>query len=237
MVKQSRKKLRRQKRKSYRKKTRKMVGGNFTQEENQQLLDMGFTQADIQALSNTGLRLNIIQMSLTQVNPATGALFTPQELIQSINETNQELDQLDISGISNASDDEHILNDYYDDSMNTTQENILNDSYDDSMNTTQENISNISNNDSLDNGSLHLSDLDNFNNNSANTTREEVSFGGRKRKTSRNYTRIRKGRKHVRKTRKQRGGMCFGNGVGANSYDPNYSIYNTNMLKLFPYKS
>ena len=221
MVKQSRKKLRRQKRKSYRKKTRKMVGGNFTQEENQQLLDMGFTQADIQALSNTGLRLNIIQMSLTQVNPATGALFTPQELIQSINETNQELDQLDISGISNASDDEHILNDYYDDSMNTTQENI----------------SNISNNDSLDNGSLHLSDLDNFNNNSANTTREEVSFGGRKRKTSRNYTRIRKGRKHVRKTRKQRGGMCFGNGVGANSYDPNYSIYNTNMLKLFPYKS
>ena len=221
MVKQSRKKLRRQKRKSYRKKTRKMVGGNFTQEENQQLLDMGFTQADIQALSNTGLRLNIIQMSLTQVNPDTGALFTPQELIQSINETNQELDQLDISGISNASDDEHILND----------------SYDDSMNTTQENISNISNNDSLDNGSLHLSDLDNFNNNSANTTREEVSFGGRKRKTSRSYTRIRKGRKHVRKTRKQRGGMCFGNGVGANSYDPNYSIYNTNMLKLFPYKS
>jgi hypothetical protein len=34
-----------------------------------------------------------------------------------------------------------------------------------------------------------------------------------------------------------RGGMCYGNGVGANSYDPNYSIYNTNMLKLFPYKA
>jgi hypothetical protein len=31
--------------------------------------------------------------------------------------------------------------------------------------------------------------------------------------------------------------MCYGNGVGANSYDPNYSIYNTNMLKLFPYKA
>lgn len=43
-------------------------------------------------------------------------------------------------------------------------------------------------------------------------------------------------RKNKRKTRKQRGGMCYGRGVGANSYDPNYSIFNTSMLKLFPYK-
>ena len=27
----------------------------------------------------------------------------------------------------------------------------------------------------------------------------------------------------------------FGNGYGANCNDPNYSIYNTNLLKLFPY--
>ena len=39
-----------------------------------------------------------------------------------------------------------------------------------------------------------------------------------------------------RRTRKQRGGLCFGNGVGANSYDPNFSIYNTRELQLFPYK-
>lgn len=43
--------------------------------------------------------------------------------------------------------------------------------------------------------------------------------------------------KRKRRSRKQRGGTCYGNGVGANSYDPNYSIYNTNMLKLFPYKA
>ena len=55
----------------------------------------------------------------------------------------------------------------------------------------------------------------------------------------------RRGRKFSRKTRynrrrhtrKQRGGKCFGNGVGANSNDPNYSIYNTNALTLFPYKA
>ena len=46
-----------------------------------------------------------------------------------------------------------------------------------------------------------------------------------------------KGKKGKKSTRKQRGGTCYGNGVGANNYDPNYSIYNTNLLKLFPYKA
>ena len=39
-----------------------------------------------------------------------------------------------------------------------------------------------------------------------------------------------------RKTRRQRGGVCYGNGVGANNYDPNFSIYNTRELTLFPYR-
>jgi hypothetical protein len=38
------------------------------------------------------------------------------------------------------------------------------------------------------------------------------------------------------KTKKQKGGTCYGNGIGANSYDPNLSIYNTRELNLFPYK-
>jgi hypothetical protein len=38
----------------------------------------------------------------------------------------------------------------------------------------------------------------------------------------------RKTRKNRRVRRKNlKGGMCFGNGVGANSNDPNFSIYNT----------
>jgi hypothetical protein len=39
------------------------------------------------------------------------------------------------------------------------------------------------------------------------------------------------------KTYKQKGGMCYGRGYGANTNDPNYSIFNTNMMKLFPYKT
>jgi hypothetical protein len=238
MVKQSRKKLRRPKRKSFRKRIskayRKMVGGDFTQEESQQLLGMGFTQDDIQVLSNIGVGLNIIQISLNQVNPATGAPFTPQELIQSINETNEEINQLDISGISNASEDDHNL----DDGQN------LDNSYNDSMNTTSEetnlNDSNVFNGNNNSQDSLHLSDLNVSDaNGSTNTTMEDDSFGGRKRKAygkARKTRKNKKGRKYGRKSRRQSGGMCFGNGVGANNYDPNFSIYNTRELTLFPYR-
>lgn len=45
----------------------------------------------------------------------------------------------------------------------------------------------------------------------------------------------RKARKHTRKTRTHR--LKGGQNIGANCSDPNYSIYNTNFLKLFPYKA
>ena len=264
MAKQSRKKLRRLKPKSYRKKTskagrsyKKMVGGTFTQEETQQLLSLGFTENDIQILFNTGLGLNIIQLSLNRINPDTGANFTPQELIQDIQ--NNENNGLNISGISDTSDDEHEL----DESMNTTIGDIsylnginhsqgslhlsdLNDTRNSqgSLHLSDLNDSRVSqgslhlsdlDDSRVSQGSLHLSDLGNLTNDSVNTTRDN-SFGGRKRKTYSKTKKGRKARKYNRKSRKQKGGMCFGNGVGANSYDPNYSIYNTNMLKLFPYR-
>jgi hypothetical protein len=209
MVKQTRKKLRRPKRKSYRKRTsksyRKMVGGDFTQEENQQLLGMGFTQNDIQVLSNTGVGLNIIQMSLNQVNPDTNAPFTPQELIQSVNEANNEMENLDEAAAvpnqeNGVADVAGVPGALYNDvpiapgaPYNEEQ-----------------------------GPGLNMEDLGPY------SPRSVTEMGGR-RKT-------RKGRKYGRKSRKQRGGMCFGNGVGANNYDPNFSIYNTRELTLFPYR-
>jgi len=56
----------------------------------------------------------------------------------------------------------------------------------------------------------------------------------RRLKSNHKKTHFKKHRKGS-KTRKQKGGMCYGRGYGANTYDPNYSIFNTNMLKLFPY--
>ena len=51
----------------------------------------------------------------------------------------------------------------------------------------------------------------------------------------RKYKYTRKARKHTRKTRTHR--IKGGQNIGANCSDPNYSIYNTNFLKLFPYKA
>lgn len=47
----------------------------------------------------------------------------------------------------------------------------------------------------------------------------------------------RRSKKNRSSTKKYKGGSRYGRGIGSNCYDPNQSIYNTNMLKLFPYKS
>ena len=210
MVKLSCKKSKKLKHKSYKKRNsktrrtyRKMVGGTFTPEENQQLLSLGFTQNDIQILSNRGIGINVIQISLNQINPDTGVNFTPQEIINDIQ--NNELHDLDISTIT--------------DSPGYSQDPSL---------------PSPSSPSPSSQGSLHLSDLEST---YTDETPMDMSIGGRKHKS---YGKTKKGKKSLkynRKSRKQKGGRCFGNGVGANSYEPNYSIYNTNMLKLFPYKT
>ena len=94
-----------------------------------------------------------------------------------------------------------------------------------------------------DNNPLNVSDLSIGSRDSGYTTKESGEIGGKKRR--RNKTRKNKKYSKSRKTRKsckrkyvykQKGGVCFGNGIGANNYDPNFSIYNTRELQLFPYK-
>jgi len=228
MVKLSCKKLKKSTSKSYRKKPnkvrrtyRKMVGGTFTPEENQQLLSLGFTQNDIQILSNRDIGFNVIQISLNQINPDSGVNFTPQEIIHDIQ--NNELHDLDISTITDSPG-------YSQGSFSPGPS---------SPSTSSPSPSSPS---PSSPGSLHLSDLEST---YTDETPMDMSIGGRKHKSYGKTKKAKKSLKYNRKSRKQRGkqkgkqkgGRCFGNGVGANSYEPNYSIYNTNMLKLFPYKT
>ena len=64
------------------------------------------------------------------------------------------------------------------------------------------------------------------------TKRKTIKRSGHKRSGHRSRLK----RKTQRRNKKQRGGNCYGRGVGANNYEPNFSIYNTNELQLFPYK-
>jgi hypothetical protein len=121
----------------------------------------------------------------------------------------------------------------------TGQENSLNQSFDlDDIPHAEDDTHDLD-----DEGSLHLSHLNTSNNSGYTTEPDDMSFGpddtyfgGKRRRKTTKKRRGKKAKKTRKNRRKQRGGICYGNGVGANSYEPNYSIYNTNMLKLFPYK-
>ena len=233
--------------KQYKKNSKKMYGGNFTETDKNELLSMGFNNEDILLLESNIPNLNLIRLSLQQINPDTGNPFTPDELMQSLNENinnniNEDNNELNLSRISNNSGNSHDLDDLdssflsNNDSMNTT--NDLNDY----SNLNNENELNNNNNSfPSDDNSLHLSDLNNSNNNSQNTTVEDdLSFGG-KRRTRKKRKIIKKSntrkKRNTKKNKKckQKGGQCYGRGVGASNYDPNNSIYNTNELSLFPY--
>ena len=219
MVKNSRRKQKRNRRKTYKK---KMVGGEFSSSDVNELLSLGFTNEDIAFLSTVSPNINLIRQSLQQINPETGSLFTPEEIMQSVH---QAFNENDISQISDDEEDEHNDNFMYDypDSNNTSQESL-----------SGLNLDNSSFNDSSFMDSLHNSDLNTSNISSANTSVSDTSMGGKKRRK----TNKRRSKSKSRKTRRRikKGGNCYGRGVGTNSYDPNYSIYNTNLPTLFPYK-
>jgi hypothetical protein len=235
MAKHLRKKTKRHYKRS-KKNSKKMYGGDFSDADRIELLGLGFSAADVDLLQQHVPNLNLIKMALQQINPTTGQAFTPEELIEGLHDgINEDNDELNLSGISTDSEMHNLddtLDNHLDDSMNTTRENISQIDYEPINGSYEYN----------EDGSLHLSDLDNStNNDSVNTTREEESFGGKKRKRKTMKKRKgRKGKKAAKKTMKkrraQKGGQCFGNGVGANSYDPNNSIYNTRELQLFPYR-
>lgn len=224
------------------KKTRKMRGGAFTPEQRQNLLDLGFTEQNITELSNMDIDFSNIQISLNQVNPNTGAPFTPNELIESMNEQNDGFsDDMNLSSISNESDDNPILNDMDMDISGVFDEDSIPFNDEGSLHLSDLDIVNDSMeaNTTLPDESLHLSDISDVSSVGGRRKRRTKSRKGKtKRQTKRRMRRTRKQRmkRRMKQTRKQRGGMCYGNGVGANSYDPNYSIYNTRQLELFPYR-
>lgn len=209
--------------------TRKMKGGAFSQTELQQLQSNGFSEDQIQSLQERNIPFN--------------------EVMERIND----LWNQDDDGFHGNSDEfsEQIMNQLLNDQ---TDENLM-----DAIPHAQDDIHDMDLSFNGDDNSLHLSDL-NVTQDSmrANTTVADESFNnsqlsdislpsvfsenesimsetGGKRRRQKTFKKGKKSKKS-RKNKKQKGGRCFGNGVGANNNDPNYSIYNTNMLRIFPYK-
>jgi len=138
-----------------------MIGG-YTAQQNQQLLDVGFTEQFLQIVSRARIGFNMLFNNFQQSN------LTAQQYMQ------QTYADLDINPDEGFTDEE--------DNDDDEQE------------------------------------------------------GGKKRnkKTKKCRTRKCKTRKHNRNNKKGGTGL-IGRGYGANCSEPNYNIYNTNLLKLFPY--
>ena len=195
------------------KQLKKMYGGMFSDANRIELGQLGFSNQDIGLLETNIPNISLIRGSLQQINPETGALFTPQELMQGLHDAmneptnildmdsvdNENENELNISGISNVSDDDHFL-----DENNDLNASFMNN--DDTLNTTRSSISNLNgSNDNMSfqsDGSLHLSDLDDSEQHSINTTKEDNSFGGKKRRTMKKRN-PRKSKKHTKKHMKK----------------------------------
>jgi len=199
--------------------TRRMVGGAYSQSEKEQLINHGFAEDQINTLQEMNISFNNIITKVNQLMNNGPDVLTETDKRTIVEQIMIELLNENIfDSIPPANNDDHSFNNL-DLSMDQSH------------------------------GSLHLSDLDNSRDSmdvdtsiadesqgTMTSFSENPSFlnetGGKKRRKKTNR-KVRKGTK----SRKQKGGTCFGNGVGANSFDPNFSIYNTRQLQLFPYKT
>jgi hypothetical protein len=192
-----------------RKPIKKMRGGAL---DKQALLGLGFTAEQIAALQGYGIEnMDLITMSLQQINPQTNSPFTPQELMNSLNDVQNE--------INNMEDDVELS-----DGVNPPLNEEPNSPAQMQM---PNNVDQMP--------ALAMEDLGPY---SPRSVTEEPTGGKRRKKSMKKYNRrtMKRRNKRNKRTVKRGGGGCFGNGVGANAYDPNYSIFNTRELQLFPYK-
>lgn len=208
-------KSRRRQRNRSKSRRRNMRGGSFTPDEIQNLKGHGLSDYQLESLEQLGVTFADVTQKMNSISNQGEYGFSgnsddmaEQVVTELLNEhifNNPNTGAMDLDPIPHANDDDHDM-DMDDDELNLSQNS---------------------------NNSLHLSDLSQGSNMSGYTTDESMEWGGKRKRNKKSSKHIKK--RKGRGSRKQKGGKCFGSGVGSNSNDPNFSVYNTNMLKLFPY--
>lgn len=202
-------------------KNKNMRGGVLTEQQEKSLSDLHFSPGQVSRLNDLDITYEQIQQKISEFNGP------PDELPDFV--------------------DNYFLNNEVNENPNAEPMQIIGaNEYDED------------DEDDVNGDPLNMSDLSIGSRNSGYTTKESGAldesgafgeFGGKKRHRKTVRRTMRKNKKHSKsrkthKTRKhkrkysykQKGGICYGNGIGANNYDPNFSIYNTQELKLFPYR-
>ena len=229
-------------------KSKKNMKGGFSPDESQHLLDSGFVQGQIDELSDLNVTIDTINQAIEYYNNN----FNAHQIILDIAKNKHlglpPLTNIGIVNNQNAPDshletqledqlDAHPNNN--DISLDSTTPPALNLSDlqghegEDGIPQAENDNHNLDMNQSLDlSGETSVAD-DSINSTMNESTNNSMNGGRRRRySTKKRRSNIRRNKSH----RRQKGGAMYGTGYGANCNDPNFSVYNTNLTKLFPYK-
>ena len=219
-------------------KSKKNMRGGFATDEVQHLLDNGFQQDQIDELSTLNVSLDTINEAIEYFNNNLNSHQIIFDIAKNLHNNLPPLNNIGLQGNINQeqqpaapaenNDNSHgpllNLSDLQGPEGNDAIPHDANDNH------------NLDMNQSLDlSGETSVADdsMNNTTDNSMNSTNASMNAGRRMKRHTKKHN-LKSG--HKKSHRRLRGGTLFGTGYGANCNDPNYSIYNTNLTKLFPYR-
>ena len=193
---------------------KKSMKGGFAPDEMQHLINNGFQENEINELDEKNITLATVNQAIDYFNNNSHQIIIG--IAENLHANATQLNNLSLheSSLNTSQSSQPLLN--LDDLQVPEGHEIphnLNDIHDMDMNQ-----------------SLDLSGDTSIADESMNNSLNHSITGGKKTKKNKKMLR------HKKTNRIQKGGVLYGRGYGANCNDPNFSVYNTNLTKLFPYK-
>ena len=246
----SKKNMVKRKNKRVNSKSKKYMRGGFAPDETQHLLDNGFQQDQIDELSALNVSIDTINQAIEYFNNNFNAHQIIFDIAKNLHNNLPALNNIGLQGNMNQeppapapapqAENNDISQDSHDGPLLNLSDLQAPEGEADAIPQDANDNHNLDMNQSLDlSGETSVADesmnnsMDNSMNSSMNSSNASMNAGRRMRRhTKKRGSNLR--RKMSR--RRLRGGAMYGTGYGANCNQPNYSIYNTNLTKLFPYR-
>ena len=215
-------------------KSKKNMKGGFAPDEMQNLLDNGFQQNQVNELSNKNITLDTVNQAIEYFNDNSHQIIvgiaenfnanaTPLSNL-SLDDSSSNQPVLNVSNLQTPESNEMPQAQSDTNNINTSQPLNLNGDVSGNA------VGDISGNTVGDVSGNAVADVSgNVFGNISGIANNPLTGGKR---TKKNNKRLKRNKTY----RKIKGGAMYGTGYGANCYDPNFSIYNTNLTKLFPYR-
>jgi hypothetical protein len=244
------------------KKSKKNMKGGFASDEMQKLLDNGFQQNQVDELSSKNITLDTVNESINYFNNNAHQIIVgiaknidinavPLSNLSLTNETTNNSNSvrqsvLNTSELQLPTGEEISQNQNSSQGLNSNIDTSFNDANFDYTISNDVSSNDVSfNNTRFNDTSFNDTSSNLVVNNLTNTSSNIPITGGKKnnktlRSKNSNNSKISKISKNIKNSNNSKkrfsGGALYGTGYGANCYNPNFSIYNTNLTKLFPYK-